>query len=264
MHLFLVRHPGLYIKQIRQKQNTMAQTKGIFERHMRSMGLTDLKDKVVCELGPGDSLYHGVLAWLSGAKQMYMLDIEDLAGSEAKFDVSNIKTDRLMPVCKKGETWKSYLKKLNVNYLTDGIRSYYEVPDDTVDVLFSHTVLQHIRLDIFDETIKQMNRMCKTGCICSHKVDFRDMLGGGMNDLKIPTEKWESDLYRQMPNYVNRILYYDMIHIFEANGFELVGEPELTFRTDVIDKDKLIPEYRNKDDRELKITGAGFVCRKVG
>lgn len=264
LHLFFARYPQFYVRGIRQKKNTLMQTEEILEKHMQNMGLTDFKDKVVCELGPGDSLYHGVLAYQFGAKQMYMLDIADLAGGEAKFTVSNMQLKRPMPACKKGETWKSYLKKINIKYLTDGIQSYYEVPDNTVDVLFSNVVLEHVRLDIFEETVKQMNRMCKMGGLCSHVVDYKDHLGGGLNDLKIPTEKWESELYKKMPNYVNRILYFDMIDIFKANGFALVRKPEFKMRKKVpIARDKLISEYQNKSEKELRIALASFVLKKV-
>lgn len=264
MHLFFVRYPQFYAEGIRQKKNTLSETEEILKKHMYNMGLADFKDKVICEMGPGDSLYHGVLAYQFGAKQMYMLDIADLAEREAEFSVPDMQLKRPMPVCKKGETWESYLKKINVEYLTDGLQSYYEVPDDTVDVLFSNAVLEHVRLDIFEETVKQMNRMCKMGALCSHIVDYKDHLGGGLNDLRVPTEKWESSLYKKMPNYVNRILYFDMIEIFKANGFILVGEPKFEMREKIpIARKKLIPEYKNKDEKELKIAVASFVLQKV-
>lgn len=230
LHLLLAKYPQFYVKEIRQKKNTVSQTAEILKKHMDNMGLTDFKDKVVCELGPGDSLYHGILAYQFGAKRMYMLDIADLAGGEVKFAIPDMELKHSIPLCKKGETWKSYLKKINVEYLTDGLQSYYEVPDNVVDVLFSNAVLEHVRLDIFEETVKQMNRMCKMGAVCSHIVDYKDHLGGGLNDLKVPTEKWESMLYRKMPNYVNRILYFDMIEIFKENGFALIGEPKFVMR----------------------------------
>lgn len=264
LHLFFVKYPQFYINGIRQKKNTLQQTIRILEKHMHSMGVSDFKGKTVCELGPGDSLYHGVMAYQLGARQMYMLDIADLAGSEAKFDILDIQLKRPMPECIKGETWKSYLKKLDVEYLTEGIESYYKVPDGAVDILFSNVVLEHVRLDIFEETVKQMNRMCKMGALCSHIVDYKDHLGGGLNALRVPTEKWESSLYKKMPNYVNRILYYDMIDIFKKNGFALIGEPKFQLREKIpVARSKLIPEYRNKSGKELRIAMAGFVLEKV-
>ena len=68
-------------------------------------------------------------------------------------------------------------------------------------------MLEHVRrfefLDIQNEC---MRVLCADG-ICSHRVDLRDHLGGGINILRFSKRLWESDSFTRSGFFKNRIQF---------------------------------------------------------
>lgn len=201
---------------------------------------------------------------------MWLLDIDDIAGRSRVITQSDISAfvtamgqiDKEIPKVEENESWEHFLGRINGVYLTEGLKSYYDVPDESVDYIFSQDVLEHIRLDIFEETIRQNYRMCRQGAVCSHSFDLRDHLGGQKNHLRFPKEKWESDLYRQMPNYVNRLSLSQVKDIFEKAGFEIVSCDVEKYDKMPISRGKLDKKFAGMTDDELMAARAWIVVRK--
>ena len=88
---------------------------------------------------------------------MWLLDIDDIAGRSRVITQSDISAfvtamgqiDKEIPKVEENESWEHFLGRINGVYLTEGLKSYYDVPDESVDYIFSQDVLEHIRLDIF-------------------------------------------------------------------------------------------------------------------
>jgi hypothetical protein len=93
--------------------------RSIFDKHFSAAGFSDLTNKTVLEIGPGNSLLTGKYANELGAAKTWLIDSEPIAD--------------VVPFP-------------NTVYLTEGLRSFREVPDGSVDCLFSNAVLEHIRL----------------------------------------------------------------------------------------------------------------------
>jgi cyclopropane fatty-acyl-phospholipid synthase-like methyltransferase len=125
----------------------------IFSRHLSSTGLTDLHGRTVLELGPGNGLLSGKFANELGAAKTWLIDAVPLA-EPASFP--------------------------NTFYRSEGLKSLKEIPTASVDYLFS--VLEHIRLKEFPELMKETRRILKPDSVCSHQIDFRDHLGGALNN----------------------------------------------------------------------------------
>lgn len=268
-HLFFVKHPGIYSESVQQKKRSLQYNTDVFQKHMDKMHAFNIEGKVLCELGPGDSMLHALQAYSLGCEKMWLLDIDDLAGKTKVITQSNIdafqgkiSNAKKIPKVEMGETWEHFLGKVNGVYLTDGLNSYYDVPDESVDYIFSQAVLEHIRLDIFEETVRQTYRMCKKGAYCSHSFDLRDHLGGGINHLRFSKTKWESNLYKQMPNYVNRLGLKQIKDIFEDTGFEIVSCEVEKFDKMPIKRNKLDKGFTGMTDEELMTKGAWILTRK--
>ena len=184
VHLFFVKHPKFYRETVQQKKRSIEYNTDVFQRHMNKMEAVDIEGKVLCELGPGDSMLHALQAYSSGCDKMWLLDIDDLAGRKRRITEQEIETFKTkidyackdIPSVEKSETWEHYLGRINGVYLTNGLASYYEIPDESVDYIFSHAVLEHVRLNIFEKTIQETYRMCKKGAVCSHSFDLRAQL----------------------------------------------------------------------------------------
>jgi nucleoside diphosphate kinase len=93
-------------------------------------------------------------------------------------------------------------------------------------------------------------------------VDFRDHLGGKKNHLRFSKSKWESKLYREMPNYVNRISTSTIIQIFEKIGFEIISCEVTRFDTLPIKREYLDKEFTDISEDDLMISTAWIVAKK--
>ena len=55
----------------------------------------------------------------------------------------------------------------------------------------------------------------------SHQVDFKDHLGGKLNNLRFSPETWEGRLFSESGFYTNRLRLDEMTQAFEAAGFSV-------------------------------------------
>ena len=155
------------------------------------------------------------------------------------------------------------LKYNKIEYKTDGIKSYAEIPDSSIDLIWSKSVLEHIHLEKFDSILKELYRVLKSGSVCVHSIDFRDHLSGSINNLRFSKNIWESYLFKNSGFYTNRLRPSQMINLFSKNSFEVS-----IFRQDFLDKivlprNKLSEDYRNLSDDDLRTTGMILVAKAL-
>jgi SAM-dependent methyltransferase len=236
----------------------------IVSRHVRNAGLVNqLSGKVVVELGPGDTISSGVVLHSMGASS-YLID----AGTYAKKDVNTylelvkaMDNTEVPLEFSQIDSFDSLLEHANISYQTDGLESMKSIPDNSVDFIFSHAVLEHIALDEFLPTMEQCRRILKPSGVISHKIDFKDHLDGGLNNLRFSKNIWESNLFVNSGFYTNRIRFSQMQQLIEQAGFGL--EILSTQRWDKvpISRNKLAGEFRNYSDDDLSVNGAEVLLR---
>lgn len=166
----------------------------VWQTHFPVSGFPDLRDRTVLEIGPGNSLLTAKLACASGARHVWLVDSVELAGQ--------------------GEPE-------GATYLTRGLESLRSLPDKSVDFLFSHAVLEHIRFHEFDDLVGEMRRLLKPGGIVSHMIDFRDHLQESLNSYRFSHGLWESRLMASSGFYTNRIPWPSMRSRFAGAGFNV-------------------------------------------
>ena len=105
--------------------------------------------------------------------------------------------------------------------MTEGLESLRQIEGESVDLIFSQAVLEHVRRWEFLETMQQCRRILKPGGICSHQVDLRDHLEGGLNNLRFSERVWESKFFAESGFYTNRIQYSQMLEMFGRAGFRV-------------------------------------------
>jgi SAM-dependent methyltransferase len=157
--------------------------RSIFYTHFDATGFSDLNNLTVLEIGPGNGLLTGKYANELGAAKTWLIDSEPIADVEP------------FP---------------NTVYLTEGLNSFREVPDASVDFLFSNAVLEHIRLKEFLPLVMEMKRVLKPEGVASHQIDFRDHLQYALNNLRFSERIWESDFMAKSGFYTNRIPWAKM------------------------------------------------------
>lgn len=221
------KHPGLIPSVFKQKSEPKHYN-DVFYQALETMGIENLKEKVICEMGPGQFLSHAFLAYQLGADRIYLLEIDDFAGQDEDAKMSRalllragMKKIRNLPEMEEWGTWKKCLKMLNARYYTDGIEGYRRIPDNTVDFVFSFSVAEHIRKNVIRETMQEMYRFMKHGGISYHAVDLKDHFGGGKNHLRFSETDWEDSIHYKMDNYTNRISCSELIAMWKECGFSV-------------------------------------------
>lgn len=225
----------------------------VFMDHLQ---LTEIKSKFTClELGPGDSLFSALMARALGAEKILLVDADDFCcrdmdlyrvmyefllehGYNLKVDLSNFET---------------FMHSCGVSYLTSGLSSLKEIPDKSIDFIFSNAVLEHIRKSEFLPTLKELHRILKPTGICSHVIDLRDHLGGGLNHLRFSDLIWESDLFVKSGFYTNRVRLSEMLNLFKAAGFKTKIINKTNWTKLPIERNKLYKKFQRMSDQNLNV-----------
>jgi SAM-dependent methyltransferase len=197
----------------------------VFAEHARNAYPEGLPQRAtILELGVGDSLASALVAYGYKARQVYLADV----GAFARTDPQLYKSlaDSLahsgfdVPDISEASTLEEILRRCNATYLTHGLASLRDIPDNSVDFVFSQAVLEHIRKEEFAATLLELRRILRPTGRASHVIDFKDHLDQGLNHLRFPERVWESRMMARSGFYTNRIQAPSMLKIFEHCGFE--------------------------------------------
>ncbi|MCZ6644030.1 MAG: class I SAM-dependent methyltransferase [Gammaproteobacteria bacterium] len=236
----------------------------VFKTHFERSEFPGKYDGYTClELGVGDSVASALIARSFGSKKTYLLD----SGRYAIDDVSVYKKIVQSWQEKKLEirgldniaSFEELLGVVKCEYLTEGLSSLRTIPDNSVNYVWSQAVLEHIRIGEFDETLAELFRITTPGAVLSHRVDYKDHLGGALDNHRIPSRVWEADWMAGSGFYTNRISQPDMIRRFEDAGFTV--EVLITNKWDDLPtpKRKMASEYSKMPDEELLVSGSDFL-----
>ena len=241
----------------------------IFDLHtQRAFPGQRLDGKVVLEIGPGDSLASAVIASAYGASQTILVD----AGPFASRDVglyqqiaSSIDYQKFeAPDLRDAASLEEVLTSCSARYLTQGVRSLGDLPDDSVDFIWSHSVLEHIPLEELPLLLGEMHRVLKPGGQMSHNIDFQDHLDHALNSLRFSEAWWEAPLMRDAGFYTNRVRALTMHAMIRDAGFEILQEGFGRWPALPTPKSAMEQQFQNLDDEELLIRTSHLLARVPG
>lgn len=183
---------------------------------------------VLLELGPGDSIASAIIAAAHGVSKIWLIDAGDFARKDVYFyrmlalDLAGC--GLAVPDLTQAITFDDILNACNAKYLTKGLGSLREVPDNSVDFIWSHSVLEHVRKHQLADTLVDLLRVLKPGAYTSHNIDFQDHLAGALNNLRFSERLWESSFFANSGFYTNRIPALVMHEKFRQANFEMIQE----------------------------------------
>lgn len=177
------------------------------------------------ELGPGDSVLSAVFARAHGASRSILVDVDSFASRDVDIyrragellAAEGLETDFLAGV----KSFDELLRRCHAEYHTYGLRSLAAIPSGSIDFAWSQAVLEHVRFPKFDQTLGHLRRVLNPGGVASHCIDLQDHLGGGLNNLRFSSRRWESPLFAESGFYTNRIRFRDMLRRFAVAGFDV-------------------------------------------
>ncbi|HMU56056.1 MAG TPA: methyltransferase domain-containing protein [Nitrospira sp.] len=196
---------------------------GVFQRHFdAAQSRKTLNNFVGLELGPGDSLLSAMAAHAHGSSAYYLVD----AAWNIDADIKNYRAmagflvAQGFPMFAEAdlESVETILERCRACYVTSGLDSLRAIPTGSVDFVWSHSVLQHVRYSAFLQTLRELRRIHRPDGVSSHWIDLQDCMGGALNNLRFGDAIWESSLSSGF--YTNRIRYSQMLSLFREAGFE--------------------------------------------
>src|SRR5215469_7699142 len=232
---------------------------GVFLSHSRMAGAEDLNGYTCLEIGPGDSLCSAMIAKATGAARCWLIDTGDFAARNmAIYRAMARHLEELgltAPPPQAMSSINALLAYCNTTYLTRGVDSLRAVPDGSVDFIWSHAVLEHIRRRDFDTLLYEMRRVLRPGGVGSHTVDLQDHLGGALNNLRFPEWLWEADWFARSGFYTNRIGCSEMLARFKAAGFVAKLHNRRDFSALPTPRTTMVRPFRDRSEDELRIAG---------
>ena len=237
----------------------------IFNNHVEKIGgVSRLYGKTVLELGPGDSVASAIIAATHGARSV-LVD----AGRFVRADIAPyleleralVKSGLRPPHLSACRSIEGILDHCNASYMTEGLESLRKIEDASVDMIFSQAVLEHVRRHEFLETMQECRRILETDGICSHQVDLRDHLGGGLNNLRFSDNVWESKFFSMSGFYTNRIQCNQMLNLFRQAGFQVQVTDVRRWGELPTPRNKLAEEFSTLPNEELCISGFDVLLR---
>jgi SAM-dependent methyltransferase len=237
-----------------------------YERAVELSGF-DKSNYVVLELGPGDSIGTAVFAHIFGARTITLVD----SCSAAEESPENCEKFTKYLKYKFGHafgleglrTTREVLRSCNATYLTNGLQSLRKIENNSVDFIFSHAVLEHIKRNEFQEHVSQLTRILRPRGIMSHRIDFKDHMGGGLNNLRFSEELWESRLFAESGFYTNRLRCSEVLHYFESETLVSKVVQEDRWDTIPIPRSSLAKVFETVSEEDLLISGIDIISEKL-
>lgn len=232
----------------------------VFDGHLNRAGLNykKLKSKRILEIGPGNSIGTALVS-ASCLAESYLIDNGNFACNSIylykELNEELKKRELRPPDINQIKNISELLEKCNSKYLVNGINSFKEIPDNSIDFIFSQAVLEHVNLYDFKELLYQTKRVLSKNGICSHRVDLGDHLGGKLNNLRFSEKLWESNFFKKSGFYTNRLRCCEIINICKEVGFKVKKIKKRKWLKPVISSSKLNYKFQKFSETELLVSG---------
>jgi len=217
------------------------------------------------EIGTGWDAINALLLYLMGAKIIYTYDhvphvryklIKEVI-NQIENRIDEIHSITLIPKSvlvnritklQCATNTKMVFKTANIIYKSPGDATRTELSDNSIDLVFSHAVLEHVSESIIHSLIIETKRVLRKNGIVYHAIGLHDHYAGfdkninKVNFLRYPEWLW-SFFIKNKISYHNRLREKEFINIFESHGakIEMINnmiDPEdvETLKTMKIDK----------------------------
>ena len=228
----------------------------IFLKHFKKLEIsTNKSNLVVLELGPGDSIYSAMISYSFGASHTYLIDTDNYASENMNHYLQMVeyleKKGKFFPSIKHINSVKGILKTCKAEYFTEGVASLRTIPENSIDLIWSEAVFEHIQLSDFDAMLVELKRILKPNGLISNRIDLRDHLAHSLNNLRFSSRMWESSFMKKSGFYTNRIRYSQMLNIFKNKGFNVESNVIETWDKLPIPRSKLSSDFIHLSDKDL-------------
>jgi SAM-dependent methyltransferase len=171
------------------------------------------------ELGPGDSVANGVLAFQHGARHTVLVDVGDFVTRDTKFYSEFISGEKRKYAS--SVNFSKILADHNIDYYTAGLESLTKIPPNSIDLVISNAVLEHIHPKSLSAYLAKINQLLTPGGVMIHRIDYRDHLVRSNFHQGLPRFIVKSNFYKKSILYLNGFTEQQYSQLFIINGFSI-------------------------------------------
>jgi SAM-dependent methyltransferase len=207
--------------------------------------VTSIKEASVLEIGTGWQPIIPILFSLAGARRVIMTDQKRLcipASIQATLDSLRTHKQLIMErigvngqqfdnaLCSGSDTsLETFCKHLRLEYLAPCDCRALDLPAESVDVVMSRAVLEHIPPEVIDEIFMESRRLLRSGGLACHFVDnsdhwqFEDRSISRVNFLKFSDRVFKWTCINSL-NYQNRLRHSEYRALLIKYGFTILRD----------------------------------------
>ena len=141
----------------------------------------------------------------------------------------NYEVHRILKSITKASSFEEIYKEFNFRYFINHEGKLTAFSENSMDMVFSYNVLEHVNRSIISNYIEELNKILKPGGYSIHVIDITDHLANydpGVSRkqyLKYSDSVWKA-FFENDVQYINRIQKNEWLNIFDESGLELVEE----------------------------------------
>ena len=270
-----------------------------FDNHVRCRAMEDwigqinllhkvqspLQNLRYLEIGTGWMPILPVCYYLSGADSCTTLDLTRHLKPSLSFKMLEV-IDRLLPSLaeashqnltsmqqrlsslRNSSNLDELLQRAHVNYYAPVDASASGLESESVDIVFSNNVLEHIQPAIILRLMRETYRLLRPGGLVVHSVDCYDHYSyfdhsiTPINYLRFNENQWA--FWNNDLQYQNRLRPQDFLKLAEQAGLKVIlanFEPQTNLLAELPTL-KIAPEFQQYSPEQLCCTSVDFVARK--
>jgi len=226
------------------------------------------RPRAYMELGPGDSVARALVAASHGIDRTWLIDAGNFARRDLGYyhDIAASLTTRglAVPDLSQCRNLDDVLTACGASYLTGGQSSLREIADNSIDLIISEAVLEHLPRHEFPGFMSEFQRVLAPGAVALHGVDLDDHIDGGLNHLRFSRDFWERGLIRRSGFYTNRLSRSEMIRHARGAGLVTGEYYRLEWVAPPLPRDKIHRDMRGWNQSDLNIRSFGLALQAAG
>jgi SAM-dependent methyltransferase len=203
----------------------------------------DFNGSVVMEIGTGWRIISPLVFYLLGAERIFTYDhvrhlrfqptMDALSGLEAQLDRLHDRTGVPLSVLserlnelKSAPNLEDLLERSHIVYVAPGDGTHTDLPDQSVDLVYSYYVMEHLPPNVIDDLMVETKRILRPNGIAFHVIGLMDHYANASNGLsrvnflRYPAPIWSFFTGNRI-SYHNRLREQQFIDVFQRYGAEI-------------------------------------------
>jgi len=158
------------------------------------------------------------------------------------------------------------LKRFNIHAMIGDVRAL-PLRAGSVDLVFSHGVLEHLPPVMLGEAFRELRRLCSRDSVMSHFIGMADQFATfdrsitPFNNMRYSARTWRWLNNSLIPQ--NRLRISDYRRAYGCGGFEIVAEEDLNGAESDLAGIKLSPEFVHYAKSDLLVLFSWLVGRPI-